>query len=337
MTAEGGSGFGHAVTVARSRRIDGPYELDPETPLLTSRDNPELPLQKAGHACLFDTPEDDWYLAFLCTRPTVKGKYSVLGRETALERVRWTDDGWPRLETGGRWPRMAVPGPVCKPQPFAVDPARDDFDSPKLGLAYQTLRTPADGSWLSLTERRGCLRLRGRESPSSWHRVSLVARRIESHQAQFTTCVEFAPENFQQLAGLTAFYDAYKWMFLFVSADDAGRRIVNVKTRDDGRYEEPLDRPIDAGDWQRIHLRLTLKLAELRFAVSPDGESWRDVGVAFDATKISDEHGATATHFTGATAGLCCVDLSGGNAPADFDYFEYLDLTHSDGDAGSRE
>jgi xylan 1,4-beta-xylosidase len=326
MTAEGGSGFGHAVTMARSRRIEGPYRLDPQNPLLTSRDNPDLALQKAGHACLFDTPEGRWYLAFLCTRPTVPGQSSVLGRETALAAVRWSEDGWLRLESGGHWPRQEEPGPTCTP--YVVDPLprRDNFDSARLSLTFHTLRLPADESWLSLTERPGFLRLRGQESPASWHRVSLVARRLESHHAQATTCVEFEPETFQHLAGLIAFYDAYKWMFLYISVDDLGRKVVGVKTRDDGRYEEPLGREHDVQGWTRVHLRLKLHQAELRFSFSHDGRNWIDAGQAFDATRLADEHGAKATHFTGTTAGLCCVDLTGSKAAADFDYFEYRDL-----------
>ena len=40
LTAEGGTGWGHAVTLARSRKIEGPYELHPQTYILTSRDRP---------------------------------------------------------------------------------------------------------------------------------------------------------------------------------------------------------------------------------------------------------------------------------------------------------
>ena len=52
MTAEGGTGRDHAVTMARSRAIDGPYEVHPDNPLLTSRGRRGLALQKAGHGSL---------------------------------------------------------------------------------------------------------------------------------------------------------------------------------------------------------------------------------------------------------------------------------------------
>lgn len=105
ITAEGGTGSGHAVTVARSRSLMGPYEVDPRNPMLTSRDNPELPLQCAGHGSLIQTPQGEWYMAHLCTRP-VEGQYALLGRETALQQVYWDEEGWLRLTAGGiprRW------------------------------------------------------------------------------------------------------------------------------------------------------------------------------------------------------------------------------------------
>jgi xylan 1,4-beta-xylosidase len=52
LTAEGGTGWGHAVTMARSRELRGPYELHPDTYILTTRDRPDVELQRAGHADL---------------------------------------------------------------------------------------------------------------------------------------------------------------------------------------------------------------------------------------------------------------------------------------------
>src|SRR6185437_9667876 len=56
LTAEGGTGWGHAVTFARSRQLKGPYELHPEKYILTSRGHADAALQRAGHADLVDTP-----------------------------------------------------------------------------------------------------------------------------------------------------------------------------------------------------------------------------------------------------------------------------------------
>ena len=69
ITAEGGTEWNHAVTVARARSLTGPYEIAPNNPLLTSRDSPQNPLQKAGHGSLVQAPDGRWFLAHLCGRP----------------------------------------------------------------------------------------------------------------------------------------------------------------------------------------------------------------------------------------------------------------------------
>ena len=91
----------HAVTLARSRHLEGPYEVSPHHPLLTSRHDSTLALQKAGHASLVDTPSGELYLAHLCGRPRGPHRRCTLGRETALQRVRFDADGWLTLDNNG--------------------------------------------------------------------------------------------------------------------------------------------------------------------------------------------------------------------------------------------
>lgn len=99
MLAEGGTGWNHGISMARSRHLLGPYELDPQAAVLTTRDVPEHPLQKAGHGELVTTPTGEWYLVHLASRPVGTGEQRrcILGRETCLQQVRWSDDGWLRL------------------------------------------------------------------------------------------------------------------------------------------------------------------------------------------------------------------------------------------------
>ena len=65
LVAEGGTKFEHASSVSRSKNIDGPYELHPHDPLISSWAHPLLPLQKAGHGSFVETQNGEWYFAHL--------------------------------------------------------------------------------------------------------------------------------------------------------------------------------------------------------------------------------------------------------------------------------
>ena len=102
--AEGGTEFGHCVTVARASEITGPYTIDPENPILSSKADLSYPIQRAGHGQLVQSYEGDWYMAHLCSRPL--DGCSILGRETAIQNITWTQDGWYRIATGGKLPKQ---------------------------------------------------------------------------------------------------------------------------------------------------------------------------------------------------------------------------------------
>lgn len=335
MTAEGGTSYEHAVTVARSKQIEGPYEVDPQNPMLRAFGKPELGLQKTGHASLVETQTGDWYLAHLCGRPIGKERRCILGRETSLQKCAWTEDGWMRLEGGGNDAKVAVPAPNLPEHSFAPEPPRDDFDAPTLNLNFQTLRIPADPSWLSLTERPGFLRLYGQESLTSRHRQSLVARRVQALPCEASTCLEFHPANFQQMAGITAFYDVELHYYLFVSYDQQyGGKHLNMLAMDSRETAHnstspfaisfPLAQPVPIDGWERVYLKVAFQGETLQFAYSQDGNAWQNIGPALDATKLSDDYDTLS--FTGAFVGLCVQDLHNHSAYADFDWFEYREL-----------
>jgi xylan 1,4-beta-xylosidase len=317
VTADGGTGYDHQVTVARSRTLTGPYVRDPHGPLITARDHPDLPLQKAGHGSLVQTAGDDWYLAYLVARPHGERGPCILGRETALAVVTWSDDGWPRTATG--LPETEVPALVEDAPPPAPR-------SGPLDPAWSTLRRPATAGWLSVDGDR--ITVRGGRSPQSLVEPSLVARRVTATRCSFETTLDFRPRAFQQLAGITAYYNSRNWMFLHVTTDDVGRPLLRVATSDHGVVVVHEDRsePLDGS---RVALGLDLDGPDLRFR-RDTGNGWEPVGPVFDATILSDEHAvelhdgrARAMGFTGAFVGLWVWDLTGGGLPATFSATAY--------------
>lgn len=94
LLAEGGTERGHAVTVARSRALDGDWEPAPSNPILSHR-SLSTPVQNTGHADLVESPEGAWAMVYLGVRPRGKTPgFHTNGRETFLAGVDWVD-GWP--------------------------------------------------------------------------------------------------------------------------------------------------------------------------------------------------------------------------------------------------
>jgi len=320
LTAEGGTGYDHAVTMARSDSIFGPYEVDPQNPVLTSKDHPELVLQKAGHASVVETQENEWYIAHLCSRPSHSG-YSPLGRETALQRMVWTDDGWLRLAMGEHLPEVQVSAPKLPASPCNEEIMHYDFNEPVLPLYLNTLREPADESWLSLTARPGWLRLRGREGLNSNFRQSLVGHRVQHFDVQVDTCMEFAPGSFLQQAGMASFYHGQAYYYLRVTKDESRGVVLGIDKRikDDAIF--PVEQELEVNDWDVFYLRLVISQGvDLQFLASPDGKHYQTLGPVLDASLLSDE---IAGGFTGLFAVLCCQDFECGEAIAYFDYLNY--------------
>jgi xylan 1,4-beta-xylosidase len=345
MMAEGGTGWNHGISMARARSITGPYELDPEEAVLTTRHNPEHPLQKAGHGELAQTPSGEWWLAHLCSRPLKTGAASdplspdktsaaqahaghrcILGRETALQRVVWSEDGWLRLANGGVLADVEVAAPQeLAPHPWPETPERDDFDAPELNADWATLRVLANPSWLSLTERPGWLRLRGRECPSSLHEQSLVAKRVQSFHVIVETRIEFSPTRFSQFAGLVAWYDTNMFYYLRVTHDEQFGKMLGIMLMDNAAYDELTDSVVAIDSWPEIHLRAEINQARLQFSASADGFNWQLIGPVLDASKLSDDY-HQGLHFTGSFIGLAAHDVAGQRAFADFDYFRMRNI-----------
>ncbi len=322
IVAEGGTSYGHAVTVTRSRSLLGPYEPDPSGPALTSRNHALDPLQKAGHASIVEVPDSGWYMAHLCGRPIARKGRCTLGRETALQQVFWTEDGWLRVGPLAGCAATEVPPPGLPPAPWPALPIREDFEEAKLPLCFQTLRIPLKEDTLSLVERPGYLRLKGRDSLYSRHYQALVARRWQTFRFRASTCLEYAPTHFKHSAGLICLYDQENFFYLKVGFDEKTGRMVEIMTSVNGELDFPLDGPVHIPSDERWVLSVSVDFDILKFSHGPENGPLSAIGPEFDASILSDEH-CREGRFTGAFVGLCCQDLTGGRQHADFDWFEY--------------
>ena len=333
ITAEGGTGWGHAVTMARSRSIEGPYELHPDVHIMTARHRPDAPLQRAGHADLVETQGGETYMVYLCGRPLRNRGRCTLGRETAIQPMVWSADGWLRTLDGEGIPHVEVPAPDLPAHPFPQPPARVEFDGAELPIDFQWLRAPRANELWTLAARRSHLRLYGRESVGSVFRQSLVARRQQAHCYSASTSVEFEPEHFQQMAGLICYYNSAKFHYFYVSHDETiGKHLRVMSASPDQVHSDVFTNPVPIAAGSPIELRVEADEERLLFAyrlAAPERGSakagdWQWLPQVFDASILSDEATSPGQpNFTGAFVGMACHDTSGATLHADFDWFEY--------------
>ncbi|MBR0283143.1 MAG: glycoside hydrolase family 43 protein [Oscillibacter sp.] len=346
MCAEGGTGYYHSVTVGRSKNVWGPYEPDPCNPILTSSPenhnerhdwdhlkphyyNPESKLQKSGHASYVDLPNGETWMVFHCSRPFLPELRCTLGRETAIERMKWTDDGWLRTENGGNLAREFVEESALPEKPLAKINAFDGFDSPQLALGWYAPRI-APASFVDLTSRPGWARLRGQESGCSQNKASILARKLTSVQATATTKLDFTPLSYQHTAGLILYYDNMNFLYLYkYFSETLNRSAIAVMSLENGTKTEFHDTRTPVEDGQEIWMRVIINGRASQFQWSLNGANWADIGPAFDTSKLSDEY-SDFGEFTGTFVGIACGDRMTHSRTADFDFFDYQSREDAD-------
>lgn len=364
MLAEGGTGQKHGIAMMRADELLGPYEPDPHGPVLTTRDDPSHELQKAGHGEIAVDAHGQMFLAHLASRWTEKdGKqYSVLGRETCVQRLRLTDDGWLRLEQGGWSPALTVDAPepesdggaaadsadtsavasaAAGPHAPSLPDAANRFggfapgSSPDgrltVGWPWSTLRRAADASWASLSDRPGWLRLQGRHSTDSLFEQSLVARRLTGPAVTAAVTLEARPANFTQSAGLIFYYNTASYFYLRTTVREIGGELVPGDAAVEQILEvfekDPLTGLQSHGaavvePGLPLRLEGSLNGANVQFRWAQGGNQLRPIGPELNALQLSDDHGG-ALRFTGAFVGVAAQDLRDRSFTADFTDFRY--------------
>lgn len=348
FAADTGTGEGHGQSILRSRSVWGPYEMfqadfmrrdsDGEAwSILTSRHYEDIPLQKAGHCDLVETPSGEWYAVHLCGRPLDRrnsenaprfagSRRYPLGRETAIQKMKWTEEGWLVLDGGGTAPWEYVPVPEnTSSRPMTEKRNfRDNFDGPGLSPEYQSLRIPMTERYLSLSERPGHLRMFGRSGLASRFSQSLIAVRLTEFDMEISTRLEFEPEVFKQMAGLVVLYDTDNYFYLHISHDEDCGKCVTLLKAENKKYEYLTGYlPIPA--CAPVELKAEMHNFYFTFSYRLDGGEWQELAANLDGSFLSDEACAEGW-FTGSMAGISCQDLTGQGQYADFDWFEVKEL-----------
>ena len=338
MCAEGGTGYGHSVTMGRSKNVWGPYEGDPTNPIVTSIPgdfyerhdpdhlkpkyyNPESILQKSGHGSYVETQLGEVYLVHLTARPFVPELRCTLGRETAIQKMIWTDDGWLRMADGSNLAKEFIEESKLPEYKLPQIPSFDDFDSGELGIQYYSPRIMPT-SFADVKSRPGYVRIRGQESRCSLNKVSILARKLTSVYATITTKMEFKPEVNQHSARLIMYYDNMNYIYLRkYYSDTLNSSAISIIHLENGEKTEFINTRVKVDD-SPIYFRLKINGRSSYFEWSYNGENYERIGKVFDTTKFSDEY-CKYGEFTGSFVGITCADRVLHKHYADFDFFDY--------------
>ena len=280
--AEGGTGDGHMETVMRSRNLMGPYESCPFNPIL-GRKKTGAYIQRSGHGKPVTTPDGRWYMVYLCGRKT-DGK-TMLGRETALDPMTWTADGWPMVN-GLKGPSslQIKPYPESKTGPAEaeewISPRNDPSAFTRKSGTETILRCgpdPAEGGACSLLLRR--------QQEASF---------IQRVHVDLSGCMENSE------GGLTGYYDENSFFLFLGRRNRTGMEIIVIEQIGDMRSERKLT--------ELSHLKTTLSVIGegLRRRLICEEAAVQEL-CFLQADYLSDEGLSYGKRFTGALYGLAAI------------------------------
>ncbi|WP_082651900.1 glycoside hydrolase family 43 protein [Gorillibacterium timonense] len=316
LIAEGGTEYGHMVTIARSKQPDGPFESCPHNPILTHR-SIQSPIQATGHADLVQAHDGSWWAVFLGIRVYHYPYYHHLGRETYLAPVTWTESGWPVIGDQGRV-QLEMEGPAFYSGDLDTESrfARDDFNTERLGFQWNHLRNPQEGT-ISLKKKPGWLALSGtangldQQSPQAF-----VGRRQQDLECRVSTLVSFEPEMDGEEAGLTAYMNEKAHYDIAIARKD-GIKVIRFRRRIGSMWKMEREEPLERGE---IILAIRANATTYTFLYSRPGEEERVIGEG-ECSYLSSE---VSGGFTGVYFGLYATGNGmPSQTPAFFDYFDY--------------
>ncbi|WP_309119658.1 glycoside hydrolase family 43 protein [Paenibacillus sp.] len=317
LIAEGGTGHTHAITVARSESVKGPYEGYKGNPLLTHRHlGRDYGIVNVGHGEWVETQTGDWWMVCLGSRP-YGGYFRNLGRETFLTPMKW-EDGWPVVNPGKGIVEAEGEAPDLPPTPWPSRASRDDFDAPRLAGEWNFLRTPRGDFW-NLEERPGWLRLKLKpDVVSALANPSFVGRRQQHMSFAATTKLEFSPAAEGEAAGIVLLQNAdyhYRLEYGRVESVDALRLI---------ERRGGIERNVASRRYDGVSIELKVEAAgqAYSFFYRIDEEApWEALAEDVDGRLLSTD---VAGGFTGAYLGMYASSHGAVSANvADFDWFEY--------------
>ncbi|MED5619142.1 family 43 glycosylhydrolase [Ideonella sp. BN130291] len=246
-----GPATSHMVTVARAKSIHGPWEHCPHNPVVRTQSADE-PWWSRGHATVVEGPAGDWWMVY---HGYEKG-FRTLGRQTLLEPIEWTRDGWFRAKGGTLSAALPKPkGGVAGP---AGQPLSDSFTGRQLGPQWSFFNPGANEMQRVRLDSQGLLlQAKGSTLADCSPLTCLVGDR--SYEAS----VELQIEGDAQ-GGMSLYYDPRGFV-------GVGFTAMQMLTYQYSQEQQWMRTPITA---KTVHLKLVNRENVVTFHHSADGRQW---------------------------------------------------------------
>ena len=324
IIAEGGTSFNHAVMVAMSENIEGPYISNPRNPILTSRHlSYDNWVNSTGHGDIVELDDGRYYMVILGIRNEIN-RGSNMGRETFIAPLSWEREPFEWKENKDLWPVVSpISGKVEKENEVIFTNStqinsynfRDDFNSKTLGLKWNFRRLPLENIY-SLDKREGFLRIFSNQNIiKERRRAALMGFKQNQTNFEYFTSMNFNPENNKSEAGISIFQKDDNYLNFTVVKKD-GNFFIKVNAYNNNKLILKDEQLIS--DYKgKIKLKILSEEGEYKLFYSTRGFRYR----LFDKLKNDI---LLSKGYTGAHIGLYITgNGEDSNDYVDFDYVDY--------------
>ena len=250
-----GPATGHMIVAARSRSIHGPWENCPYNPIQRTLSSAEMWWSR-GHATCVEAPDEQWFMVY----HGYENGYHTLGRQTLLEPIEWTADGWFRAKGGDLSKPLRKPGGTALVHGM---PHSDAFTANRLGTLW-SLYGSLPGETSRIAMGGGVLELKAKgKGPSDG---AVLTQQVGDRAYEVTVEMELVGAA---TGGLLLFFDDR--LFLGMGID--GTRMTTYRGGKASYWPEP------APPTRRMHMRIINQDQIVTYYYSLDGLKWTRHGV----------------------------------------------------------
>ncbi len=254
----GGPATGHMVIAARARSLKGPWENCPHNPIVRTRCAGERWWSR-GHATAVEGPGGRWCLVY----HGYENGYRTLGRQTLLEPIEWTADGWPRALGGDLSAPLPISAPALAPAPGHGLAASDDFSQRSLGTRW-SFYGAAPGEAQRISYEDGAMQMAAKGSGP--HDCSPLTQMVGDHAFEISVQMDIIGEA---QGGLLLFYCDR----LFLGMGHDGAKMTTYRGGKASYWPEP------APAVRTLHLKIVNDRHIVTFFYGTDGVHWVRHGV----------------------------------------------------------